>query len=100
MATLSDPGANNGEAPPAPSQPLRFPPEALQRCARLTRRERDVLAVLATGASTDQVASRLRLSSGDVRAHVQNAIRTLQARSKLEAVLLALAAGIIDEPRS
>jgi DNA-binding NarL/FixJ family response regulator len=53
--------------------------------------------VLATGASTDEVASRLRMSTDEVRRHIRNCLWTLQARSKLEAVLLALAAGVIGE---
>jgi len=72
-----------------------FTPEALQRAMRLTRRERDVLEGLATGASTAEAARRLRISDDDVRAVVRNCKRTLHAGSKLEAVLMALAAEVI-----
>ena len=75
---------------------LRFTPEALERCTRLSRRECDILGILATGASTNETAGRLRISSDEVRAHVQSIMRTLAVRSKLEAVLLALDAGVID----
>src|SRR4051812_9548409 len=83
-----------------PRRPLRWAePGALRRCAALTARECEILEVLATGATTDEAAHRLRLSSDEVRAHVQHSMQTLQARSKLEAVLLALRADVIREPQ-
>jgi DNA-binding NarL/FixJ family response regulator len=66
----------------------------------LTRRERAIFEAFATGATTDEVAKRVRISSDDVRAHLRGLLQTLQARSKIEAVLLALAAGVIEEPQS
>ena len=96
---MPGPHASGDEATSDSAGPRRFTLEALQRCTRLTRRERDVLEAFATGALTDEVAQRLRISGEDVRTHVRNAIRVLQVRSKIEAVLLALAAGMVDEPR-
>ena len=66
--------------------------------AALTARERQILAVLATGATTDGAARCLRISPDEVRVHVQNVMRKLQARSKLEALLIALRAGLIRDP--
>jgi DNA-binding CsgD family transcriptional regulator len=72
----------------------------LQRRATLTAMERQVLEVLATGALTDEVAHQLRISANQVRAHVRRSMDALGARSKLEAVLLALYAGVIQQPRA
>jgi DNA-binding NarL/FixJ family response regulator len=62
----------------------------------LTRQERAVLAVLARGAQVGRVAGELGLPEDQVRASLASAIRRLGARSKLEAVILALRRGAID----
>jgi DNA-binding NarL/FixJ family response regulator len=64
--------------------------------APLTRSEHDILAASARGASVRQVAGELGLPEGEVRAHLASAIRKLGARSRLEAVLIALRLGVID----
>jgi PAS domain S-box-containing protein len=52
----------------------------------LTRRELEVLRLLASGASTKASAERLRVSSATVRNHVQNILTKLGVHSRLEAV--------------
>lgn len=64
--------------------------------ADLTSREREVLTLLAEGASTDEIARLLFLSLHTVRNHVRNILAKLQARTKLEAVIVAARAGIVD----
>ncbi len=61
----------------------------------LTKRERDVFVLLAEGHSGEEVAVRLRLSAETVRTHVRNAMGKLQARTRTEAVVRAVAAGEI-----
>ncbi len=63
---------------------------------RPTPAELAVLRACATGRSTGEVADLLGLDVADVRAHVANAVTKLGARSKLEAVILALRAGWIE----
>jgi DNA-binding CsgD family transcriptional regulator len=53
---------------------------------RLTRREIDVLLLLADGASSASVAAELRISPNTVRTHVTNLLRKLGAHTRLEAV--------------
>ena len=60
----------------------------------LTARERDVLAALAAGASTAQVASRLGLSDKTVRNHVSSILTKLEVPDRTQAVLKARAAGL------
>jgi len=60
-----------------------------------TRRELDVLGLLAEGLSTAQIASRLGLSRATVRNHVQNLLLKLDAHSRAEAVILALKSGLV-----
>jgi two-component system, NarL family, nitrate/nitrite response regulator NarL len=65
-------------------------------CERLSEREREILVVLATGASTDMVATSLHISRHTVQSHIKNALRKLNVRSKLAAVVLMMAAGLIE----
>ncbi len=56
---------------------------------RLTPRELEILALLAKGASTTEVAEASHISNNTVRTHVQRIISKLGAHSKLEAVAIA-----------
>lgn len=55
----------------------------------LTRREREVLRLLATGANTKVAAERLGVSPATVRNHVQNLLGKLGVHSRLQAVAYA-----------
>jgi len=66
-----------------------------QREYRLTPRQRDVLNLLAAGASTDQIAADLTLSRETVRNHIRRILGALGARSRLEAVAIAHRAGLV-----
>jgi DNA-binding CsgD family transcriptional regulator len=62
---------------------------------RPTAREREVLALLATGATDSEIADLLGLSSATVQTHVRNAKTKLGARTRAQAVALAVAQGLI-----
>jgi DNA-binding NarL/FixJ family response regulator len=66
-----------------------------RRSARLSRREREVLSMLADGLGTETIAEKLFISRNTVRAHVQRVITKLGAHSKLEAVAVARRSGLI-----
>jgi DNA-binding CsgD family transcriptional regulator len=55
----------------------------------LSRRERETLTLLAAGLSTTQMAERMCISEETVRNHVKRVLRTLGARSRVEAVAKA-----------
>ena len=57
--------------------------------SRLTDREWEVLDLLSTGATTDQIAKNLVLSSETVRSHLKNLYRKLEVNSRDEAVRAA-----------
>lgn len=65
------------------------------RAIRLSRREREVLGLLADGAGTDTISELLYISRNTVRAHVQRVITKLGAHSKLEAVAVARRRGLL-----
>lgn len=53
----------------------------------LTRREREVLGLLANGASNDQIGCRMCISTCTVKTHVYNIFRKIHVSSRLEAAL-------------
>jgi DNA-binding NarL/FixJ family response regulator len=59
----------------------------------LTAREREVLALLGRGATSQGIADELGIAPNTVRTHVQNILSKLQVHSRLEAVALASRVG-------
>jgi DNA-binding NarL/FixJ family response regulator len=70
---------------------------ALIRTADLTRREREVLALLAQGADNEGIAQRLVISPETARTHVQNVLGKLDVHSRLEAAAFVRQNGLLDE---
>ena len=56
---------------------------------RLTRRERQVLALLARGYATKAIADRLGISPSTVKNHIQNIFSKFGVHTRLEAVTVA-----------
>jgi DNA-binding NarL/FixJ family response regulator len=57
---------------------------------QLTTREREVLELLAEGATSRRIAQRLSVSPHTVRTHIQNILTKLQLHSRLEAAAFAV----------
>ncbi len=66
--------------------------------AQLTTREREVLQLLAEGASSPQIAARLGVSPNTVRTHVQGILSKLQLHSRLEAAAFAVRYELVETP--
>jgi DNA-binding CsgD family transcriptional regulator len=62
----------------------RPPPEELE--ALLTRRELEVLELMASGASNAEIAKLLTIAVGTVKSHVKHILRKLRAANRAEAV--------------
>jgi len=62
---------------------------------RPTAREREILALLADGATDGQIAGMLALSPATVQTHVRNAKAKLGATTRTQAVALAIRLGLI-----
>jgi DNA-binding CsgD family transcriptional regulator/tetratricopeptide (TPR) repeat protein len=62
---------------------------------RLTPRERDVMDELARGLTNKQIAARLYLSPRTVGVHVSNILDKLHARTRSEAVIVAIRADLV-----
>ena len=74
-------------SPPLPAEP---------KPVKLTPRQRDVLRLLANGATTDQIAMELHIARETVRNHVRAMLAALGAHSRVEAIAAARAAGLLD----
>ena len=65
--------------------------------ATLTEREREILGLIAQGLSNAAIAERLFVSVNTVRNHVANLLAKLGARSKLEALSIAIRDGLLPD---
>lgn len=61
-----------------------------------SERERQILSMVATGATDEEIAKRLELSPATVRTHVRNAKTKLGAQTRAQAVALAVGRRIIE----
>lgn len=69
--------------------------EKTQRAPRLSDREREVLSLLATGASNQQIATALGISIHGAKRHVANLLAKLNCANRAAAVSAAIRAGLI-----
>ncbi len=63
--------------------------------ARLTDREREVLALVAEGLSNDEIAARLFLSPLTSKTHVSRIMTKLDARDRAQLVVIAYESGLV-----
>lgn len=78
--------AGSSEGPEGPAK----------QTARLTRRELEILQLLAQGLSNEVISRQLYISPTTTRNHIQNILGKLGVHSKLEAVAHAVRAGYVD----
>jgi len=105
------PGLNGVEATAAlcaawPAARVFIQPEIASRTLRellrpersplepLSEREREVLVLLAQGASNKEIADRLVISEGTVKNHVSNILSKLQAENRTQAAEIARRYGL------
>lgn len=84
--TQLGPGLFNKAVAPVPTlQPVTLPPEL----AELTRREREVLCLIADGATNREIAESLFISERTVKNHVTSILSRLNQRDRVQAALFA-----------
>jgi two-component system response regulator DesR len=71
-------------------------PGSNERMLTLTKRERDVLRLLAEGMRDEQAGRTLSISPLTVRTHVQHAMAKLKCDTRTQAVAVALRESLID----
>ena len=77
-------------------RPPRVPEEEI---VALTHREQEVLSLVATGATDQEVAQSLVISIHTVKSHMRNILAKLQLGHRHEAAQFALREGLIHSPR-
>lgn len=100
-------GLRRGETPISPSLTRRiissYTSRAVNRTGlveELTPREREILAMVAQGATNKEVARALFISENTVKNHLRNIMGKLHAKNRAQAVVSALELGLIDAEKS
>jgi DNA-binding NarL/FixJ family response regulator len=70
---------------------------AIRQISRLTRREQQVLGLLAEGADNDRISQELVISPETARTHVQHVLSKLGMHSRLAVAAFVVNNGLIDE---
>jgi DNA-binding NarL/FixJ family response regulator len=71
---------------------------ATQTQKSLSKREREIMDLLAQGLTGEQVAERLFLSPETIKTHIRNAMGKLEANTRVHAIAIALREGFISPP--
>ncbi len=72
-------------------------PAASSDIGKLTPREREIIAMLASGASNKEIARNLDLAESTVKIHVQGILRKLNLTSRVQAAVFAVENGLAPE---
>lgn len=67
--------------------------------ASLTDRELDVFLLIAAGRANPEIAAQLCISENTVKTHISHVFSKLDLKDRVQAVLLALDCGLLDEAR-
>ena len=82
------------------ARPERAEPPDIARLATLTDREREILAVVATGLANDEIADHLTLSPHTVKTHVNRTMAKLGAHDRAQLVVIAYETGLVRPGRA
>ncbi len=69
---------------------------ARARVALLSPREREVLGLVGAGLSNPEIAARLHLVEGTVKAYVSAVLDRLEVRNRVRAAIVAYEAGLVE----
>jgi DNA-binding CsgD family transcriptional regulator len=85
-----DSRSTNADNPGPPSAPVPAPR------AELSDREREILVLVATGASNKLIAQQLVISPNTVKVHLRNIFAKINVASRTEAALFAIREGLVQ----
>jgi DNA-binding NarL/FixJ family response regulator len=92
---LLSPAATRGLIARCLAGPAHDPTARAGRLATLTEREREVLVLVATGLSNDQIAARLVVSPHTAKTHVNRTMTKLGAHDRAQLVIAAYESGLV-----
>jgi DNA-binding NarL/FixJ family response regulator len=81
------------------SRPGRGSPGAQPALETLTEREKEVLTLVATGLTNDEIAAELYLSPLTAKTHVSRILAKLGARDRAQLVVIAYESGVVTPGR-
>jgi DNA-binding NarL/FixJ family response regulator len=79
---------------PVPQAPGTSP-ASVPQLRKITPRERQVLVLVAEGLSNAEIGQRLHISQGTAKTHVANLLTKLDARDRVQLVILSFHAGLV-----
>lgn len=71
-----------------PQESITLPDGGQSATARLSERQREILKLLAAGASNKQISRRLNISAGTVKTHLESIFRRLNVNNRTQAAML------------
>jgi DNA-binding NarL/FixJ family response regulator len=75
-------------------------PEPAAGLGELTPREREILGLVGTAMSNDEIAKRLTISKATAKTHVSRIMGKLEARDRAQLVVLAYESGLVSPSRA
>ena len=79
---------------------VREAPSTVPRGPDLTRRETEILQLVADGLSNKEIGARLSITEGTVKNHVHNALEKLQLENRIQATAYAVRMGLGHRPEA
>jgi DNA-binding NarL/FixJ family response regulator len=79
-------------------RPALLSQRVTQKQKSLSKREREIMDLLARGMTGEQVAEHLVLSPETIKTHIRNAMNKLEANTRVHAIAIALREGFISSP--
>ena len=73
-------------------------PPAPQAAFNLSPRELEVLRLVVAGCENSEIGKRLHLSASTIKHHVSNTLEKLSVNNRIQAAVLAVRLGLVDEP--
>jgi DNA-binding CsgD family transcriptional regulator len=80
---------------PAPSEKPFIPNDAKQRDLGITKRELEILGLIAAGMSNKEIAQKLFVSENTVKTHSSRLLEKLEAKRRTQAVQIGKELGLI-----
>lgn len=77
-------------------QPERKPTRAIPGLDELTAREREIVTLVATGLSNQEIGERLFISPATAKTHINRAMMKTAARDRAQLVVFAYESGVVE----